>query len=365
MRCAVFVASENGVRIASDLRIGLTGDAVDIFVKNGRELPIDMSDDECESVIRYDRLGGAVSESFARYDALIFVMALGIAVRMIAPHLKSKLTDPAVIAVDEDGSHAISVLSGHVGGANALTMRVADVLECEPVITTATDVNEKIAPDSIAPMMGLRPSPKPMIEVINGAMLEGRDVEWYIDNRVKRFDFYSGKLSFYGIDAKTINAVDYFMMGALDEPSVLITEDENFRRDNLLSLVPRRLIAGIGCRQGVPMEHIHGVLSDALDDIGQDLDAVSLIASTSAKKNERGLLELARLLGVEAKFFDNDIMQEKIDEYKLKESEFVKKQIGVGNVCEAAALCAAPNGGRWAMTKTKFEKVTVALLWEK
>ena len=114
MRCAVFAATKRGVELALRLKSGLSCDSVELFLKNGRETEV--------SAKRFDSLPDAVAEAFRKYDALIFFMAAGIAVRMIAPHLQGKLTDPAVLVADERGRHIVSLLSGHVGGGNALTL---------------------------------------------------------------------------------------------------------------------------------------------------------------------------------------------------------------------------------------------------
>ena len=118
MRCAVFAATAHGVQLAAELQQKLDGSA-DIFVKKGREAAM--------PVHYYDTLGKAVRQAFYQYDALIFFMAAGIVVRLIAPYLKSKLTDPAVVVLDEQGKYAISLLSGHVGGANELTRQIAAI----------------------------------------------------------------------------------------------------------------------------------------------------------------------------------------------------------------------------------------------
>ena len=116
MRCAVFAATKRGVETALRLKDGLTCDSVELYLKNNREKEI--------SAKRFDRLPDAVAEAFQKYDALIFFMATGIAVRMIAPYLRGKLTDPAVLVADDRGCHIISLLSGHVGGGNALRCHV-------------------------------------------------------------------------------------------------------------------------------------------------------------------------------------------------------------------------------------------------
>ena len=353
MRCAVFAATRRGVESAIRLKKGISPDAVDIFLKDGREPEI--------SAKRFSNLADAVAEAFLQYDALIFFMAAGIAVRMIAPHLQSKLIDPAVLVADEGGRHVVSLLSGHVGGGNALTLRVADCLGGTPVLTTATDVNDLTAPDALAAELGLRPVPKPRIQTMNGALLEGKNVSYAVDEALLRRDFFEAALSKRGIPFACMSASE---ASAAKELTVFITEDASLRSERLLCLVPRRLIAGMGCRRGVPKETLKNALSEAVAQIGQELSAVSIIASAAVKKDEAGLLALAAELGVEARFFESEDLQRKIEAYGLEESSFVRRQIGAGNVCEAAALCCVQDG-RIALAKTKWEKATVALVWEK
>ena len=353
MRCAAFAATRRGMDSAIRLRDGLSPDAVDIFLKEGREAETEVK--------RFSRLADAVAEAFRQYDALIFFMATGIAVRMIAPHLKSKLTDPAVIVADEQGRHVISLLSGHVGGGNRLTIRVADCLRGEPIITTATDVNELTAPDALAAELGLRPVPKPMIQRMNGALLEGKALSYAVDEKLPRRDFFEAALARRKIPFARQSAAEASAAKGL---TVFLTAVDSLRSEELLCLVPRRLIAGVGCRRGVPAETIRKALSEACGKIGQEISAVSMIASASVKRDEAGILALAAELGVEARFFETKDLQLKIDEYGLAESSFVRRQIGAGNVSEAAALCCVEQG-RIALPKTKWEKATVALVWEK
>ena len=352
MRCAVFTATAHGIQLAAKLRQRLGG-TVDIFVKEGRPADID--------VRRYEKLGDAVRQAFSQYEALIFFMATGIVVRLIAPCLKSKLTDPAVIVLDEQALHAISLLSGHVGGANALTSKIASILDSDPVITTATDVNARIAPDALAAKLGLRPYPKPQIQVVNSGLLDGKKIDWLIDSQLPRAMFFLRALSAEGLAPSLFNTRELTQHTGL---TVLVTAQALPVQPNFLYLQPRRLIAGIGCRRGTPMGLIREALTSACSQIGQDISAVSMLASSIVKQNEAGLLQLGETLGIDVRFFDNAALQEKINAYGLDESAFVKNEIGVGNVCSAAALCCVPHG-RFALEKTKFTKVTVALVCEK
>ena len=196
---------------------------------------------------------------------------------------------------------------------------------------------------------------------MNGALLAGDEVRYAVDVRQKRRGFWKRALAERGISCGEMTSDE---AAASEGLTVFITDDDSLRSERLLCLVPRRLAAGIGCRRGVPAEALRAALEEACGRIGQDISAVSMLASAEVKKDEAGLLELASSLGVEAHFFGSDVLRETIEAYGLEESPFVRKQIGAGNVCEAAALCCLPHG-KFALKKTRFTKVTVALLWEK
>ena len=350
MRCAVFTATPRGTKTALRVRASLDA-SVDIFVKAGQEMPA--------GVRVYERLAPQVAAAFRQYDALIFIMATGIAVRMIAGSLKSKLEDPAVLVLDEEAQHVISLLSGHIGGANELTRELAASLGADPVITTATDVQKKLAVDVAAARLALRPSPKEQIKRFNSAVLDDAAIRYVIDENLARASFYKKRLDDMGLAALFGRELP-----SKEGLTAFITADESVRREDVICLVPRRLVAGIGCRRGTEMSEIRAALEAALTRIGRSIADVSLLASTEAKADEAGLLALSAKLKRDIRFHSNEKMQETIDAYGLSESPFVKKNIGIGNVAEAAALASVP-AGRLALAKTRFEKVTVALVWEK
>ena len=296
MRKAILPVTEKGVELAKKISAEVGGQ---IFIK-GRD---------------FDSLKNFVAEIFTKFDALIFICATGIVVRMIAPHIVSKLSDPAVIVIDERGKNVVSLLSGHVGGGNFLTASIAEKISANPVITTATDVEEKFSADAFASQLGLTPAPKSAIKIINSAILRGEEI---------------------------------FLTAG----------------DAKLNLIPQNLICGIGCKRGTSTEKISDAVSSACKKISQPVERIKFFASVDLKADEVGLLEFAKQLGREIKFFSVAELAKKIAEYKLQESDFVKKNIGAGNVCEAAALCCVERG-KFALTKTKFDGVTVALLWEK
>ncbi|MBQ3443845.1 MAG: cobalt-precorrin 5A hydrolase [Selenomonadaceae bacterium] len=263
----------------------------------------------------FNKLADLVTGIFGKFDGLIFICAAGIAVRMIAPHIVSKLSDPAVLVIDEGGHNVISLLSGHVGRANELAVEIASAIDANPVITTATDVEGKFSVDAVISRLGLLPEPKEVIKAINAAILRGEDV--------------------------------------------FVTAG-----DVRLNLIPQNLIAGVGCRRGTSSLKIFEAIQRACAMIHQPIERVKLLASVDLKKNEAGLVSLAEVMGLEIKFFSPTELQKKIDAYQLEESKFVTRSVGVGNVCEAAALCCVEEA-RFALPKTAFKGVTVALLWER
>ena len=131
-----------------------------------------------------------------------------------------------------------------------------------------------------------------------------------------------------------------------------------------MNLVPQKLIAGIGCRRGTTAEAIEFAVTAACAEIGQEVERIGVLASIDVKRDETGLLEFADRIGREIKFYSAAELAKKIAEYRLTESKFVKAALGVGNVCEAAALCCVESA-RFALPKKIFAGVTVALVWEK
>lgn len=350
MRCAIISVSKDGTKLLKKINKFFETD--NYIKKKYREFAPKKS-------FFYDKLSDLIAKIFNSYDAIVFVCSTGIVVRTIAPYVKSKLRDPAIIVVDEKGKFVISLLSGHIGGANLLSKEIAKKIGGIPVITTATDVNEIIAPDFIAPLLNLNPYPKSEILNFNNALLSGEKITYYIDKNLIHSKFYKNELKKYNIHSEIVNSLN-----TDSNKYIVYIADEYKKKQSILCLIPQKLIAGIGCKKGTTKEEILFALNNATKKIGKDLSYISIITSSIVKQNEKGILDVAEELKTKIKFFSNKQLQAKIDEYCLEESEFVKKNIGVGNVSEASAL-AAVKCGKFALNKTKYEKVTVALVWEK
>ena len=234
-------------------------------------------------------------------------------------------------------------------------------------------MNGCLAPDVLAQRLALRPWPKVRIKTLNSALLAGKSVHWRIDRTLPHSVFYKRVLEEAGQQVDFCVSSQLLVVMPEQEQqleAVIIAEQELPTLPNLpanmLCMSPRRLIAGVGCRRGTPAALVMQALDMACRMIGRDRSFIDVLASTAVKRHEAGILYAGDSLVRPVKFYTNEEMQVQIAQHQLEESAFVTETIGIGNVCEAAAYCCAgERGGRLALRKTKFEKVTVALLWEK
>ncbi len=284
-----------------------------------------------------------VGELFGSVDALIFVGACGIAVRAIAPYLKAKTCDPAVLVTDERGLNIISLLSGHIGGANQLTRRIAQALGANPVVTTATDVNQRFAADEWAARQGLHISSMQAARRFAMELLR-RDLPLRSDFPIQ------GSLP------------GGMFMGNEGSCGLLIScrREEPFTEG--LRLVPKILHLGLGCKRGTPVGKIEAAVKAVLDRENLCPEALLSLASIDVKKDEAGLLAFCENHSLPARFYTaGELMQLQGD---FSASSFVKATVGADNVCERAAMCAAGNNAKLIVRKTCLDGVTVAVAQE-
>lgn len=282
-----------------------------------------------------------IGQQFAACDGLIFIGAAGIAVRLIAPYLKDKLTDPAVIVVDEAGQFAISLLSGHVGGANRLTEWTAEILNAVPVVTTASDVRGRTAIDVWAVEHGLLLTDQILAKEIAAAILEGETIGYFSDYPIPQPEGT-------GYEADVVHRLNVWVTCRMQEAPGIF-----------LRLIPKKLILGIGCRRGTPGNVIETAVRETLEEHHLDIRGVSEAASIDLKKDEAGLLETAAGLGIPFSTYSSEELAAVQGDFS--ESGFVRQVIGVGNVCERSALCCAGTGGRLIVKKQVHNGVTVAV----
>ncbi|MCP4689069.1 MAG: cobalt-precorrin 5A hydrolase [Desulfobacterales bacterium] len=298
--------------------------------------------------ISFSRLSDAVSREFRVYGGHIFIMSAGIVVRMIAPHIRHKTEDPAVVVVDETGKHAISLLSGHIGGANALAELTARLTGARAVITTATDLNQAPAIDLLARENNLFIENPGAIKYISMALITGKKVLLH-----DPFNILRGAIGKEHIQPGSIQDA-----ASGETPGVFIDDARMDLGPRVLVLRPGSLVAGIGCNRNTGMEEMKKLLLDTLEKHCLAPASLGLIASIDIKKDEPGLLSLADELAVPMVFFNKERLG-RVKTIKTP-SRMVEKHIGVKSVCEAAAILGAKNG-ELITIKHKTRNATAAI----
>jgi len=365
MKAAVIAVSRAGIRQAEKLA-GLF-EAADIYV------PPRLVQDAALRPLEKGFYPG-VAEIFRSYPALIFISASAVAVRAIAPCLEGKDRDPAVVVVDEGGRFAISLLSGHLGGGNELTEKIAALLGAQAVITTATDTRGLPAFDDLARQWGWAIENLPDLKHISAALLEGREIILY--SRQAPGDAGQGE----GVPVGSLENI----LAGKPAGNIWITEKpEELSRarhgaviiDNRLEkwpvpegvpriiLRPKNVAAGVGCRKGVPAEEIIRAVEQAFREAGLSLESLGCLASGEFKAGEEGLIEAARSLGVPLKIFGREEIAAALEEEALegtRRSGFVEEQVGVGAVAEPCAVLASGRG-RTVLPSRRGNGITVSL----
>ncbi|MTV50241.1 hypothetical protein GJ688_14790 [Heliobacillus mobilis] len=310
---------------------------------------------------------------FTSGQPLVFIGALGILVRMAAPFLVDKRTDPPVVVVDEAGQFVISVLSGHWGGANDLALEISRQIGATPVITTATDVVGLPAVDTFARHIGAVPEPWSNVKKISSAMLRGAPIEWLCDHQfydalVKQNRTYPWKLWDPAETAKRKDERETVVVSTVEsalpqEEALKVLLTHRVGNDSAtLRLRPRFIVAGLGCRKGVPTETVMGAIDQAFQQVGIHPDCLLSIASAWVKAEERAFLETARIRKVPFQTYKSDEIEECCTRHRddIPGSDFVAQKIGVKAVCEPTALL-AHRRARLLLKKRVLESVTVAL----
>ena len=252
---------------------------------------------------------------FTVSDALLFIGACGIAVRAVAPLLRDKTADPAVLVMDEAGKHVISLLSGHIGGANALAREIALKTGAEPVITTATDLRDITAADTWAVAHDCAIENPAAIKDVSAAALAGRTVGVAVTERQM-------------------------------DPPFPVT----------LWLRPRTLVLGAGCRRDADPEAFEEKVLQFLKENGVSLLSLRAVATIGIKRDEPALVRFCGRYGLPLQVYTAEELRGVPGIFA--HSDFVEKTTGVDNVCERAAVLA---GGSLLVGKTAADGVTLAL----
>ena len=332
MKLAIFAYSRRGCETARRIIEFLHEDETRAFASARLEQP-DFAPTEKPTVPFY----GA---EFSWADAMIFVGSCGIAVREIAPHVRDKRTDPAVLCVDELGHFVIPILSGHIGGANALAGKLAGCLSAVPVITTATDINHKFSVDAWAASQGFAIGSMKLAKAVSAAILEG-DVPMASQLPV------AGNYPPGTVPGET-GPLGIHIGWSTENPFI-----------ETLHLIAPVLHLGIGCRKGTARDAIAQAVETVLRENHIDKRAIRCAASIDLKAEEAGLLEYCKEQNLPIRFYTGETLA--AVEGDFTPSAFVKSITGVDTVCERSAMMGAD---RLIVKKTALSGVTVAVAAE-
>lgn len=290
-------------------------------------------------------------KQFESADGIIFIGATGIAVRSIAPYVASKKTDPAVLVTDECGKFVISLLSGHLGGANELALQAAEALHAVPIVTTATDLEGKFAVDVFAKKNNCHIFRMKEAKEVSAALLAGEKVGFYSEFPWEG-ELLDGLVNCCGLrdenwisenepgtnvqnDNQIKSASDLF-------PKVGIAVTIHKNCTPFLStthVVPQAVALGMGCRKNKEAQAVEKAAFTCLEENQIYPQAVACLASIDIKKEEPGLLALAEKMGIPFETFSSEELLAVKGEFTA--SSFVSRTVGVDNVCERSALKAA------------------------
>lgn len=290
-------------------------------------------------------------EQFESADGIIFIGATGIAVRSIAPYVASKKTDPAVLVTDECGKFVISLLSGHLGGANELALQAAEALQAVPVVTTATDMEGKFAVDVFAKKNNCHIFRMKEAKEVSAALLAGEKVGFYSEFP------WEGELPDGLVNCCGLRDENWI---SENEPGTNVQNDNQIKSASDLfpkvgiavtihknctpflsttHVVPQAVALGMGCRKNKEAQAVEKAAFTCLEENQIYPQAVACLASIDIKKEEPGLLALAEKMGIPFENFSSEELLGVKGEFTA--SSFVSRTVGVDNVCERSALKAA------------------------
>ena len=282
-------------------------------------------------------LSAWTADNFSVRRALIYVGAVGIAVRAVAPYLRNKAVDPAVVAVDERGRFAVPLASGHLGGANELARQIAVLTGGTAVITTATDINGVFAADEWARRHDCAVVHPEAVKTISAKLLAGGTIRFF---------------TAFPIAGSPPDGVEIVPDGAAGADVWL-----DVRRRTPLLLAPKALVLGAGCRRGIARETLERRFSALCEEYDLCPQAFAAAATIDLKADEAGLLAFCAAHSWKPRFFGADELRQVPGEFSA--SAFVERQTGVDNVCERAAVLLSQ--GELLVKKYAGEGVTFAV----
>lgn len=322
MKIAVWTVTR-GASLAA-LKIKDKIESVDIYTLKKFEL---------ENIFVMDNFGDVLKEKFNIYDAHIFIMATGIVVRKISSLIKSKDVDPAVLVVDENMNFVISLLSGHLGGANDLAQVLNSELGLVSIITTSSDVTGKIAVDTLAQKLKCNLASLEEAKNVTALIVDGKNVELKLPKNI---------------------------VGDNPEGVIIVSNKDKIET---VQLYPENLIVGIGSRRGVSSTNIIQFLKEVLKKHNLSYRSIKHFATVDLKADEIGIIETARYFEKELEIVSRAEILEV--ENMFHGSDFVKKEIGVKAVSEPCSYLTSNKDGKFLEMKAKKDGITISIYEER
>jgi len=371
MKIAILSVSKKGKKLSSRLKSLLDEDPtiikVTTFHKNTKDNINFVFNNNSDNNIKYN--------NNISYDAIIGIMATGILVRNIADKIQDKTIDPAIISMDDNGKYVISLVSGHLGGANELTKKIARLIESEPVITTATDTNDKIGVDTLATKLRWEILNKDEILSFNKAILEEKNIKIYINtsknDKIEYKDYIEDclknqeKNTLEIIDLKNIDSSIKSIQGTVgnnydkyEDSNIIASFD-----DHAMFFKPKKIVLGIGARANASKEKVIIAIQTAMNNLNLAIERIDSISTVDIKKDEKGILKAVKEINKPL----NIVAIDEIREFKSPEissSEFVQEKFDIPGVAEPVALLVAKRGqknSKLIHKKIAIDGVTVAV----
>jgi cobalt-precorrin 5A hydrolase len=319
MRIGVVAITHGGKKLAEDLAVRLEGTSL-LLPGQGQ------------------RVAELLGENWLAYDAFVCIMAAGIVVRAIAPLLKDKCIDPCVVVMDERGMHAVSLLSGHLGGGNDLAGRIASLTGGEPVITTASDTLQLVALDLWAKALDMAPPSQAKLTAAAALLVNQGMLHLYTEEAIDRLP-------------PGLVAVE-----TAEQADIIVSASTRFP-DSATLFRPRHLVLGTGCNRGTPAAEFEEALTELLIDLQLSRTCIRNLASIDKKNDEPGLLQFAADNGWRIDFFSSERIN---SQNNVAISFAALRAVGAIGVAEPAALLSAQSN-HLESRKRKWKNVTMAI----
>lgn len=352
-KIAIVGITKHGSAIAEKIHGKLERSELFISAKFKREIPGNVTFFETP-------IKDLTAKIFDSYDALVYIVSLGAVVRTIAPFLKDKHTDPAVIVVDDMANFSISVLSGHVGGANELTEEISRITGAKPVITTASDVGKTIPVDILGREFGWTTELGENITKVSACVVNEEPVGIFQDAGEKNWWKRDVPLpknfkSYENLDelvASGCKAALLITDRILGEPYADLLKKSVLYR-------PKSLSIGMGCDKGTTQEQLDKLLEETFQKNNLSVKSVKCVSTVDLKNREAGLLAFCERHGWELVCYTRDELVQ-LKDILPNPSEMVMKYLKIPGVSEPAAMLTAKTD-RLVVEKIKAPMSTIAV----